>query len=110
MCLTVPGEPQNVQARPVNSSAVEVSWDPPVDKDQNGVIRGYQIHVQPKNMVRFLPPELNNLIILQEIFFPLKDSQYYTPLTFSTTSGEVTKYVVTGLEPDTKYIVQVIID
>ena len=48
--FTVPGEPQNVRARPVNSSSVEVSWDPPVDNDKNGVIRGYQIFVQPKNV------------------------------------------------------------
>ena len=50
--ILVPGEPQNVNARPINSSSIEVSWDPPIDKDKNGVIRGYQIHVQPKNMVR----------------------------------------------------------
>ena len=49
--ISVPGEPQNVNARPINSSTIEVSWDPPIDKDKNGVIRGYQIHVQPKNMV-----------------------------------------------------------
>ena len=47
----VPGEPTNLKARVINSSTVEVSWDPPVDKDQNGIIRGYQIHVQPKNVV-----------------------------------------------------------
>ena len=41
-----------MNARPINSSSIEVSWDPPIDKDKNGVIRGYQIHVQPKNMVR----------------------------------------------------------
>ena len=49
----VPGEPTNLKARVINSSTVEVSWDPPVDKDQNGIIRGYQIHVQPKNVVSF---------------------------------------------------------
>ena len=52
--ILVPGEPQNVNALPINSSSIEVSWDPPIDKDKNGVIRGYQIHVQPKNMVRLL--------------------------------------------------------
>ncbi len=49
--FVVPGEPTNVQGKVVNSSTVEVTWDPPVDKDQNGIIRGYQIHVQPKNVV-----------------------------------------------------------
>ena len=46
----VPGEPQNVQARAINSSSVEVTWSPPVENDKNGVIRGYQIFVQPKNV------------------------------------------------------------
>ena len=47
----VPGEPVNVMAIPINSSSVEVTWDPPDDSHKNGVIRGYQIYVQPKNMV-----------------------------------------------------------
>ena len=47
----VPGEPQNVHASAINSSSVEVVWDPPADRDRNGVIRGYQIYVQPKNPV-----------------------------------------------------------
>ena len=47
----VPGEPQNVHASAINSSLVEVVWDPPADRDRNGVIRGYQIYVQPKNPV-----------------------------------------------------------
>ena len=67
--FAVPGEPQNVRARPVNSSSVEVTWDPPVDNDKNGVIRGYQIFVQPKN-VSLLSPTLktsnssNNNVLL----------------------------------------------
>ena len=48
--IAVPGEPRNVYAQPVNSSTVEVSWDPPDDANKNGVIRGYQIYVQPKNV------------------------------------------------------------
>ena len=35
----------------MNSSSVEVTWDPPEDDDKNGVIRGYQIFVQPKNVI-----------------------------------------------------------
>lgn len=51
----VPGEPRNVEVRKVNSSTLEVSWEPPADNNRNGVIRGYQIYVQPKNAtVRFL--------------------------------------------------------
>jgi netrin-G3 ligand len=81
----LPGEPTNLQAKVINSSIVGVTWDPPVDKAQNGIIRGYQIHVQPKNV----------------------ESAYYVPLTFNTGSGEVTAYNVSGLSPDTRYTIQV---
>ncbi len=47
----MPGEPQNVRASAVNSSSVRVDWDPPAEDDRNGVIRGYQIFVEPKNTV-----------------------------------------------------------
>jgi len=46
ICVTVPGDPQDVIAKPINSTAIHVKWKPPKAKDQNGVIRGYHIHVQ----------------------------------------------------------------
>jgi hypothetical protein len=64
--FSVPGEPTNVQATILNSSSVQVSWDPPVDKDQNGIIRGYQIHVQPKNVV----------CVLHSAFFLRRSAKY----------------------------------
>lgn len=45
-CVTVPGDPQDVKVMPINSTAIHVEWQPPKAKDQNGVIRGYHIHVQ----------------------------------------------------------------
>lgn len=45
-CVTVPGDPQDVKVTPINSTAIHVEWKPPKAKDQNGVIRGYHIHVQ----------------------------------------------------------------
>lgn len=45
-CVTVPGDPQDVKVTPINSTAIHVKWEPPKAKDQNGVIRGYHIHVQ----------------------------------------------------------------
>ena len=48
----VPGEPRDVAAKPFNSSTVVVDWKPPADDKQNGVIRAYQIYIQPKNTVR----------------------------------------------------------
>lgn len=47
----VPGEPRDVEAKPYNSSTVIVVWKPPSDDKQNGVIRAYQIYIQPKNTV-----------------------------------------------------------
>ena len=48
----MPGEPREVQAKPFNSSTVVVNWKAPADDKQNGVIRAYQIYIQPKNTVR----------------------------------------------------------
>lgn len=42
----VPGDPQDVKASPVNSTTINVVWKPPQEKDRNGIIRGYHIHVQ----------------------------------------------------------------
>lgn len=43
---TVPGDPQDVKANTVNSTTINVVWKPPQEKDRNGIIRGYHIHVQ----------------------------------------------------------------
>lgn len=42
----MPGDPQEVKATPLNSTSIHVSWKPPLEKDRNGIIRGYHIHVQ----------------------------------------------------------------
>lgn len=42
----MPGDPQDVKAGPVNSTTINVVWKPPQEKDRNGIIRGYHIHVQ----------------------------------------------------------------
>jgi hypothetical protein len=44
--IAVPGDPQDVQATFINSTAIRVQWRPPLEKDRNGIIRGYHIHVQ----------------------------------------------------------------
>jgi hypothetical protein len=44
--FTVPGDPQDVRATFINSTAIRVQWRPPLEKDRNGIIRGYHIHVQ----------------------------------------------------------------
>jgi len=84
----VPGEPRDVSAKPFNSSSILVQWKPPVDEKKNGIIRAYQIYIQPKKTDGV--------------------HQYYSqPLRFNTGNPEVTSFNVTGLQPDTKYKVQV---
>lgn len=42
----MPGEPQDVRVNAVNSTTIHVAWKPPQEKDRNGIIMGYHIHVQ----------------------------------------------------------------
>lgn len=42
----VPGEPQDVRVNAINSTALHVQWKDPLEKDRNGIIMGYHIHVQ----------------------------------------------------------------
>ena len=45
-CYTEPsGPPLNLRAEPSSKSAI-LRWDPPAEKDQNGVITGYLIKYQ----------------------------------------------------------------
>lgn len=42
----MPGEPQDVRVNAINSTTIHVAWKPPLEKDRNGIIMGYHIHVQ----------------------------------------------------------------
>lgn len=41
--FTVPGEPRKVRVEAINSTSLFVEWEPPLPKEQNGLIRGYQV-------------------------------------------------------------------
>jgi len=41
--ISVPGEPRRVRLEAINSTTVRVQWRPPLEREQNGVIRGYQV-------------------------------------------------------------------
>ena len=43
MCLGPSNPPININVSVLNSTAVNVEWDPPAPEDQNGVITGYQV-------------------------------------------------------------------
>lgn len=42
----MPGEPQDVRVNAVNSTTLNVAWKPPMEKQRNGIIMGYHIHLQ----------------------------------------------------------------
>ncbi|XP_011315054.1 tyrosine-protein phosphatase Lar isoform X2 [Fopius arisanus] len=83
----VPGNPQDVKATAINSTTIRVEWKPPHVKDQNGVIRGYHVHVQE---VREEGKDLLNEPIRRDVH-----------------EEGVLAINITGLQPDTTYHVQV---
>ncbi|CAH1716486.1 unnamed protein product [Chironomus riparius] len=82
----VPGEPTSVVVRAINSTTIHVSWRPPAEKDRNGIIRGYHIHVHETKEEG--------------------KSYFNEPMKFEILDG-VMEYNITSLQPDTKYSVQV---
>lgn len=85
----VPGHPQDVKVTPINSTAIHVTWKPPAEKNRNGVIRGYHIHVQETK------EDGKSVVNLNE------------PMRFDVLDGAALQLNVSGLQPDTKYNVQV---
>lgn len=82
----VPGDPQDVKATAINSTAVHVEWKPPLAKERNGLIRGYHIHVQE---VREEGKALLNDPMRRDVLEDVLDLN------------------ITGLQPDTRYSIQV---
>ncbi|XP_039755971.1 tyrosine-protein phosphatase Lar isoform X2 [Pararge aegeria] len=83
----VPGEPQDVKVNSINSTSIHVTWKPPQEKEKNGIIRGYHVHVQE------LREEGKGL---------LND-----PMRFNVMDDTTLELNVSGLQPDTRYSVQV---
>lgn len=83
---TVPGEPRDVKVTAINSTCIEVEWKPPSNREQNGLIRGYQIHVVEMS----------------------KTGDFVNdPLRFDVADGSAEAFNVTGLQPDTEYSIRV---
>ncbi|GIX68633.1 tyrosine-protein phosphatase Lar [Caerostris extrusa] len=70
----------------INSTAISVRWKPPANKDRNGLIRGYQIHVQEVTGEGDLVSE---------------------PKRYDVADENAEEYNVTKLQPETLYAVQV---
>ncbi|KAK9700492.1 EPTP domain [Popillia japonica] len=82
----VPGDPQEVKVLPINSTTIKVSWKPPLAKDRNGIIHGYHVHVQETK-------DESKSLLNEPMRFDVIDS--------------VLELNISGLQPDTKYSVQV---
>ncbi|XP_050351943.1 tyrosine-protein phosphatase Lar isoform X3 [Nymphalis io] len=83
----VPGEPQEVKVNAINSTSIHVTWKPPPEKEKNGIIRGYHVHVQE---------------VREEGKGLLND-----PMRFNVMDDTTLELNVSGLQPDTRYSVQV---
>lgn len=83
----VPGEPQDVKVVAINSTSIHVTWKPPQEKEKNGIIRGYHIHVQE---------------VREEGKGFLNE-----PMRFNVLDDTTLELNVSGLQPDTRYNVQV---
>ena len=82
LCLSFPveptGPPTDFHVVVLNSTAILVEWDLPLSNLRNGFIRGYKIFVQP---------------------------QGGEEMTIDITGNDTNLYVVSGLQPNTPYIV-----
>ncbi|XP_047503817.1 tyrosine-protein phosphatase Lar isoform X4 [Pieris napi] len=85
--IKMPGEPQDVKVNAINSTSIHVTWKPPQEKDKNGIIRGYHVHVQE---------------VKEEGKGFLND-----PMRFNVMDDTTLELNVSGLQPDTRYNVQV---
>ncbi|VVC96328.1 unnamed protein product [Leptidea sinapis] len=83
----VPGQPTDVKVNAVNSTSIHVTWKPPQEKEKNGIIRGYHVHVQE---------------VREEGKGLLND-----PLRFNVMDETTLELNISGLQPDTRYSVQV---
>jgi hypothetical protein len=84
--LTVPGEPRRLKVEAINSTGIFVEWEAP--KDLNGKLRGYQVYyIEVNSMDEPIPGKPERVA--------------------DTYNGDLTEVVITGLDADTRYLVQV---
>jgi len=98
---TVPGEPRKIKVEALNSTAISVQWRPADDRDLgvSGIIRGYQIYYGPDVGTSsngggqaendYAGGMLSGSMEVFDVADPAK-----------------TEAVVSGLVPDTTYVVQ----
>jgi len=88
----VPGEPRRLRLVAINSTAVSVQWQPPLDRELNGVVRGYQVH--------YAQTDTDD----EEVVVGLASSQGGI---YDTMNGSVHETILVGLQPETEYRIHV---
>ena len=87
----VPGEVRRLRLEAVNSTSISVVWQPPLDRELNGVIRGYQIHYAKTN-----DEDDDSFGIVSSVRG-----------IYDTMNGSVHEAIIVGLQPETEYRVHV---
>ena len=86
-CLyLVPGEPRRVHVEAHNSTSIKVKWQPPYQKEHNGIIRGYQVH--------YIEIDRTSQTVGRPQMYDLMD-------------GDKNEVMLAKLKPDTSYQVRV---
>ena len=64
-CIAPSAPPRNVDLQANSSTSIQVSWLPPADDDQNGIITGYQIRVNSTdtNMISVIDAKGSPIVI-----------------------------------------------
>ena len=64
-CIAPSAPPRNVDVQANSSTSIQVSWLPPADDDQNGIITGYQIRVNSTdtNMISLIDAKESPIVI-----------------------------------------------
>eukprot|EP00058_Branchiostoma_floridae_P015952 XP_002601440.1 hypothetical protein BRAFLDRAFT_281312 [Branchiostoma floridae] len=91
----VPGPPRRVNAEPINSTYIMVTWRPPRPELANGNVRGYQIHYQRLAS----SGEPVGYPMMKDVMNPETEVRF--------PHGGYHEMAIGALEPDTKYSVQV---
>jgi receptor-type tyrosine-protein phosphatase F len=97
--VSVPGEPRKVKVEAINSSAISVQWWPPDERalGSSGIIRGYQIYYGSDGGMSSggaLSDDNSGLLSA-------------SALTYDVADPAKADAVISGLMPDTGYVVQV---
>ncbi|XP_025833935.1 tyrosine-protein phosphatase Lar, partial [Agrilus planipennis] len=82
----IPGEPQDLRVIFINSTALTITWKPPILNFPEYIIQGYHVFIQ----------ETNN-----------EDTRAEQPMVFQILKPSIFEFNVTELQPDTSYAIQV---